>query len=49
MHWLKAFVVWLALMAAEFVHGVLRIALLVPIVGDFRARQLSVFRRYSGI
>ena len=43
MHWLKACVVWLALMAVEFVHGVLRIVLLVPVVGDFRALQLSVF------
>ena len=35
--------IWLIILFAESVHGVLRGLSLVPIVGDFRARQLSVF------
>lgn len=35
--------VWLVLMAAETVHGILRSIFLVPLVGDLRARQFSVF------
>jgi hypothetical protein len=31
------------MMGAEVVHGVLRALLLVPFVGDFRARQIGVF------
>lgn len=42
----RGFAVWLIIIAAEFVHGTLRILLLEPVVGDFRARQLTVF---SGI
>ena len=40
---LRAFAVWLLLMAAEVVHGILRAIFLVPVVGDFRARQIGVF------
>jgi hypothetical protein len=40
---LRAFAVWLMLMAAEVIHGILRGLLLVPVVGDFRARQVGVF------
>ena len=40
--WLRAFGVWLLLMVAEVVHGVLRLLFLVPVVGDFRARQIGV-------
>lgn len=40
---LRAFAVWLIIIAVETGHGVLRALLLVPIVGDFSARQLSVF------
>lgn len=40
---LRAFAVWLVLMAAEVFHGVLRGLLLVPVVGDLRARQVGVF------
>ena len=40
---IRAFAVWLVLMAAEVVHGILRGLLLVPVVGDFRARQIGVF------
>jgi hypothetical protein len=39
----RALVIWLLIIAAEFIHGILRELLLVPIVGDFRARQISVF------
>lgn len=34
---------WLLLIAAETVHGILRTLLLAPRLGDFRARQVSVF------
>jgi hypothetical protein len=40
---IRAIAVWLVLMAAEVVHGILRGLLLVPVVGDFRARQVGVF------
>ena len=39
----RALVVWLVLIAVEFVHGMLRAIFLVPVVGDFRARQIGVF------
>ena len=40
---LRAFAVWLLLMAAEVAQGILRAIFLVPVVGDFRARQIGVF------
>ncbi len=43
MRWLRAFVVWLMLMGAEVIHGILRALFLAPKVGDLRARQLGVF------
>jgi hypothetical protein len=43
MTYLKAFAVWLLLMLAETLHGTVRIFLSGPLLGDFRARQLSVF------
>ena len=39
----RALAVWLLLIAAEVVHGTLRTVLPAPVVGDFRARQVSVF------
>jgi hypothetical protein len=39
----RGFVVWVALIAAELVHGIARALWLVPAVGDFRARQVGVF------
>ena len=39
---IRAFVVWLVMMFAETIHGILRASLLVPIVGDLRARQIGV-------
>lgn len=39
----RAIAVWLVLMVAESIHGTLRTLLLAPLVGDFKARQISVF------
>jgi hypothetical protein len=39
--WSRAVAVWLLLMLAETVHGILRGLLLAPRVGDFRARQIG--------
>jgi hypothetical protein len=38
----RVFAVWLVIIAAETVHGVLRGLLLVPFVGDLPARQIGV-------
>ena len=35
--------VWLLIAVTESVHGTLRQLLLAPVIGDFRARQISVF------
>jgi len=43
MTYLRAFLVWLVLMAAEIVHGIARAVLLVPHVGLFRSNQIGVF------
>ena len=43
MIWLRALAVWLIMMAAETVHGILRTLLLAPQVGDLRARQIAFF------
>ena len=42
MYLLRGLAVWLLNIAVETVHGVLRTALLAPVVGDFRARQYGV-------
>lgn len=39
----RAFAVWLVLMGVETIHGILRTIFLAPYLGDFRARQVSVF------
>ena len=41
--WLRAFAVWLLVMAIEFAHGTLRWIFLRPRVGDFRSGQIGVF------
>ncbi|MBI5179510.1 MAG: hypothetical protein HZA04_09675 [Nitrospinae bacterium] len=42
--WLvKSLAVWALIILAETVHGILRNKFLVPIAGDFRARQIAVF------
>jgi hypothetical protein len=38
----RALIVWLFIVIAEFAHGVARGLLLEPQVGDFRARQIAV-------
>ena len=39
----KAIAIWLVLIVAEIVHGVIRGILLVPYVGEFRSNQIGVF------
>ena len=43
MPWRRAIAVWLVLIAAEMIHGVVRSILLTPRVGDMQARQIGVF------
>ena len=38
----RALAVWLLIIFAETIHGVLRGLFLVPVVGDLRARQIGV-------
>jgi len=38
----RALVAWVLIIVAETVHGMLRQWLLVPVVGDLRARQIGV-------
>ena len=40
---IKALAVWLVIIFVESIHGVLRSIFLAPLVGDFLARQISVF------
>jgi hypothetical protein len=42
MPWWRAVVVWLVLIGAEVLHGILRARFLVPAVGEVRARQVGV-------
>jgi hypothetical protein len=42
MPWTRSVVVWLALMLAESLHGILRTRFLAPVIGDFPARRVSV-------
>jgi hypothetical protein len=39
---LRAFLVWCIIIVIETVHGILRTLLLVPVIGDLPARQVSV-------
>jgi hypothetical protein len=43
MPWRRAIAVWLGLIGAEIVHGIVRSIVLLPRVGDRRARQIGVF------
>jgi len=38
----RGFFVWLIIIFAETIHGLTRTLLLEPLIGDFRARQVSV-------
>lgn len=40
---LRAGGIWLLIGLIETIHGSVRIALLQPLIGDFRARQIAVF------
>lgn len=42
MPWRRAIAVWLALIGAEIVHGIVRSLSLMPRVGDKRVRQIGV-------
>jgi len=39
----RALLAWLVLIGVEVVHGILRTIVMVPVVGDFRSRQIGVF------
>ena len=43
MPWRRAIAVWLVLIGAEMIHGIVRSIVLMPRVGDKRARQIGVF------
>ena len=40
---LRSLTIWLVLIVAEILHGILRTILLVPLVGEFRSNQIGVF------
>ena len=40
---LRTLAVWLIIVVAEIVHGILRAIVLVPWVGEFRSNQIGVF------
>ena len=39
----KSIGIWLILISAEIIHGLLRAIALVPLVGEFRSNQIGVF------
>ncbi len=39
----RSLTIWLVLIVAEIVHGILRAIALVPAVGEFRSNQIGVF------
>lgn len=41
--WRRAIAIWFGLIGAEMVHGIVRSIVLLPRVGDRRARQIGVF------
>lgn len=43
MHFWRSFIVWVAIIFAESVHGVMRQTFLAPLVGDFPARRIAFF------
>lgn len=43
MVYIRAFLVWLIIMAVETCHGIARTLFIAPLTGDFRARQIGVF------
>lgn len=43
MIYLKGLIIWFVIILAETLHGAARTLFLAPLVGDFTARQVSVF------
>lgn len=44
-HWrliIRSLAVWIMLIVAEIIHGILRAMALVPVVGEFRSNQIGV-------
>lgn len=39
----QSLTIWLVLICAEIIHGILRAIVLVPILGEFRSNQIGVF------
>lgn len=39
----RSFALWLLILVAEIIHGILRAIVLVPMVGEFRSNQIGVF------
>lgn len=39
----RSLTIWLVLIVAEIVHGILRAIVLIPFVGEFRSNQIGVF------
>jgi hypothetical protein len=42
MSWRKAFAVWLLIVIAESVHGIIRQLFVAPLIGDLPARQIGI-------
>ena len=40
---IRSLAVWLLIIVAEILHGILRAIVLVPMVGEFRSNQIGVF------
>lgn len=40
---IRSLAIWLLIICAEIIHGILRAILLVPPVGEFRSNQIGVF------
>lgn len=40
---IRSLIVWLLIIVAEIVHGILRAIALVPALGEFRSNQIGVF------
>jgi hypothetical protein len=40
---LRSLTIWIVLIVAEIIHGIVRAVLLVPMVGEFRSNQIGVF------
>jgi hypothetical protein len=40
---MRSIAIWLVLICAEILHGILRAIVLVPLVGEFRSNQIGVF------